>query len=166
MGINCNPDCDTISHEAYGTFANDLLDSSLGQDFLQQFVSGWCFVKSSYSSGVEESTKKAEGNVESSTMNTVTQVINGARTIVTNAVARCKSSRNPRKSLTQLSVPETLVTSRSEPSTSNNDNSFVTEVEVGEKDILVLIDRVCCVYISKIILCQLLLFCRKMEVGI
>ena len=148
LGINCNPDTDTISHEAYGQFANDMLCSSLGHEFLQQFIAGWSLVKSSYLSGVQDPSNKtvqdSRNDASGSMNNTVTQVITGARTLVTNTVARCKSSRNSHKSTQHMSFETSTSASIETTSTSISDDHRTTNSGAG--DIYVLIDQVCSMY--------------------
>jgi hypothetical protein len=134
-GISSNPDEDTISHEAYGTFANDMLHSSLGIQFTQQFVSGWAFAKESFQSGVEKATSKDGSTTnEESVTNTVTQVVSGARQIVKNTVSRYKSRNSgiPKKS-SSVDIFQKSGTEIPSSSAATANDSFV--LEIGENEL-------------------------------
>lgn len=108
MSISCNPDCDTISHEAYGTYAADTMNSTVGQVLLQQFISGWALVKSTFPSGVTKPTKVLE-NGATNTGSTITQVVNGALAVVSKTLSRFKKpveSTHPRTTKTVSPVEE------------------------------------------------------------
>lgn len=111
MGISCNPDLETISHEGW--------NSSAGQKLLQQFISGWALKKSSFSSGVMKPTEKV---LQKEADNTITQVVNGALAVVNKTVARYKK---PTKSRVDTTTEKS--TSRERASEAEKDASDLEE---------------------------------------
>ena len=86
LSISSNPEQDTISHESYGDYATEMFHSSSGQQFIQEFISGWALSCKNYPSGVEKNSK----NKDPSTSSTISEVITGACAVVRNTVSRFK----------------------------------------------------------------------------